>query len=68
MELEKDMYILANGEIDKILCVVNDENNYNLNRVYCENGTYFIDDIEKYSFNINDLLKGVDNNGTEKSN
>lgn len=62
MKLEKDMYILVNGEIDKILCVVNDENNPNLNRVYCENGTYFIDEIEKYSFNINDLLKGdVDN-------
>ena len=57
MKLKKGMYIRYLGNIDKILAVIIDENNPNLNRVYAENETVFFSEIEKASFNLIDLIE-----------
>ena len=54
------MYIRYLGNIDKILVVIIDENNPNLNKVYAENETVFFSDIEKASFNLIELVEYMD--------
>lgn len=60
MKLKKGMYIRYLGNIDKILVVIIDENNPNLNKVYAENETVFFSDIEKASFNLIELVEYMD--------
>ena len=60
MKLKEGMYIRYLGNIDKILVVIIDENNPNLNKVYAENETVFFSDIEKASFNLIELIEYMD--------
>lgn len=60
------MYIRYLGNIDKILVVIIDENNPNLNKVYAENETVFFSDIEKASFNLIELIEVGDYVNGEK--
>ena len=66
MKLKKGMYIRYLGNIDKILVVIIDENNPNLNKVYAENETVFFSDIEKASFNLIELIEVGDYVNGEK--
>lgn len=60
LKLKEGMYIRYLGNIDKILVVIIDENNPNLNKVYAENETVFFSDIEKASFNLIELIEYMD--------
>lgn len=57
MKLKEGMYIRYLGNIDKIIAVIIDEHNSNLNRVYAENETVFFSEIEKASFDLIDLIE-----------
>ena len=57
MKIEKGMYIRQLDGINKVLEVLIDKNNSNLNRVYVENKTVFFDEIENASFNLIDLIE-----------
>lgn len=66
MKISKGMYIRCNGDIDNVFNVILDKNNSNMNRVYTEFGTYFINEIENASFNLINLIKVGDYVNGEK--
>ena len=57
VKIEKGMYIRHLDGINKVLEVLIDKNNSNLNRVYVENKTVFFDEIENANFNLIDLIE-----------